>query len=245
MALTTKEDIYKFDPPIEIRQDIKTYPNDSPYVKYWTSDIMENIMQDMRYTGTGKERNSKLEKDNSIPLFIWTFTNFFDELGTLPTEQMFIDEYFDTNTHKLRHYTKSAVSGRIYRTYPSLLRERHIILLLSEDNAIDAVYYSPIWDSNGVDCFVYYKGIWFDLDIFIDSKKAKEYRKKKDKWKNHLTTVNVQVPVNRKIHCKDIGISDKAHELFSIGTLNIVDIIKDKMDRKIKILNNKYSSTTI
>lgn len=245
MALTTKEDMYKFNPPIEIKQDIKTYPKDSPCIQYWTSDIMENIMKGMRYTGTGRERNTRLEKDNSIPLFIHTFTHFFDELGTLPTEQMFIDNYFNTNQHKLKHYTKSSVSGRIYRTYPSLLRERHIILLLSEDTDIDAVYYSAEWDSNGVDCFVYYRNTWFDLDIFIDSKKAREYRKRKDKWKKHLTTVNIQVPVNRKIHCKDVGISDKASELFSIGNQDIVNVIKGMMDKKLKFSENKYVTTTI
>lgn len=93
-------------------------------------------------------------------------------------------------------FLKAGVEGRIYRTYPSLIRVYHFFLSCQEMNRFDDVFYSFRRDQDGVDTVIKYKGQNFAIALFVDTPRSRSYKKKKYNRHKALDIPEICVMIN-------------------------------------------------
>jgi hypothetical protein len=77
-------------------------------------------------------------------------------------------------------YKKVGVMARMLRTYPSLIRDFHFYSLLSESKKFESVRYSLAQDYfQGLDIEVVYRGKPFFISVFVETRRASTFKKKK------------------------------------------------------------------
>jgi len=134
----------------------------------------------------------------SIPMVADSFYSYLFEYDTIPSKEELVKKYLQDNSEEL-YKVESVIGnvgnpqehksfmlsllGRLYRTYPSLIRDYHCYIMLYYSKMFDWVWYSTYNDTmNGVDIMVGYRGKKIGLNLFIGTPRSMEYRKlKKDR----------------------------------------------------------------
>lgn len=153
-----------------------------------TLNELERELKNIPYLGQRKIKDPFVE-NGKIPQINKVFYQYLFYFG-LPTPEELIQAYFkkhklhETKTHikfkgDNRYYSKEGVVGRIYRTYPSLIRDLHFYLLCQESNRFDDVSYSLQDDMNGIDLKITYKGQEFAVALFVSTQRSKMYKELK------------------------------------------------------------------
>lgn len=153
-----------------------------------TSKEVEQSIRSIRYQGQGLQKDEAVE-NAKLPSIAQTFYEHLFVYG-IPTPEQLIETYLRkyfllTEKHcKLPNssslYSIEGVKARVYRTYPSLLRDFHFYLLCCESNLFEKVYYSLESDlREGIDLRVTYQGQHFAVALFVQTPRSKSYKQKK------------------------------------------------------------------
>lgn len=152
----------------------------------YTKESLEKALLNIQYKGRGRIKDPHVE-NGKLPSIAKTFYQTLFHFD-LPTPEQLIDIYFlkhktDETENMIQfkgnpeYFSKTGVEGRIYRTYPSLIRDYHFFLSCQETNKFEDVIYSFNKDQNGVDTIIKYKGQIFAIALFVNTPRSRNYKK--------------------------------------------------------------------
>jgi hypothetical protein len=148
-------------------------------------------------------RNRFIEWNVRLPMFVTSFYQYVLEKQAVPKQDEYWKFYLTDNTAYFSEasFLKEHMDGlqaRVYRTYPSLVRDLHFGLMLKNSGIFKDVFFNEIMDIEyGIDLVVFIKGRPIGLKLYTDTRNAlharevKNYRPKK--------TVNfkcIELPIN-------------------------------------------------
>lgn len=117
------------------------------------------------------------------------------------------------NTNQI--YKKEGIRARIYRAYPSLLREFHFYILCYNSKLFESVEYSFLTDvQEGVDLLITYKNVKFAISLYVNTSRSLKYKEKKydrhdySNLKEICITIN---PFDRKNYIGDFALYQDYH----------------------------------
>lgn len=220
--------------------DISEFDNLLEKVNFTSKDIEEKIknfkLNFIQY------RNPDVEHKIQFPMFL---TCFYDNI--LQTQQVldqrgFAVTYVKSNLEWLRkqNFSKEIKQGliaRIFRTYPSLIRDLHFSLMLKEKNEYKNVLYNMKLDTvHGIDVILEYKNKLFGISLFTNTRNANEFRNNKLKRHVRFDNINyIELPVN--FHG-----SNKCGDFYLYGTREI-NLLTKIIDYKLNPQNNIIQSS--
>ena len=139
-----------------------------------------------------RTRNKKVEWQLKLPMFVVPFYNYVKSRNTIPNQKDFWLFYVSENKDYLTSLNltteeKIGVRARIFRTYPSLVRDLHFGLYIKENNFFHSVFYNEFLDIKyGIDLVIENTaGIKIGLNLFTKTRTAefartvKKYRPKR------------------------------------------------------------------
>ena len=122
-----------------------------------------------------------LGESEQLPLVL---THFNAAEGYISQEGLWYD-YYTTNRERIISSVGAnalpAVMARVYRAYPSLVREHHALLLLRSTEHFDWVLTDPKLDAAGVDYLVVYRGRAFGVHAYLATERGRAFREAKRK----------------------------------------------------------------
>ena len=181
--------------------EISNYPNLLDHLLL-TSDDVFNIIEAYSLSFT-QVRNQKVEWGISFPMFLTPFYKHVYLKNNVLTQSGFFDYYISENKSffELNNFSSEIMEGlkaRIYRTYPSLVRDLHFSLFVKENLKEALIIYNRKLDVNeGIDLLIKYSEILYAINLFTDTKNAHVGREKKVFRHTPFDNVNyVELPVN-------------------------------------------------
>ncbi|MCP4649616.1 MAG: TaqI family restriction endonuclease [PVC group bacterium] len=161
----------------------EAYPNKLDLIKLTSMEIEDQISN---YTLTFIQvRRNDVEWGMKFPMFVISFYSFLIQKGNMPSQDDFWEHYLAENSRwfdsaGLTSEQKEGLKARVFRTYPSLVRDIHFCLLLKEGNLFAVVLYNEKLDiENGIDLIVEKNGRFFAVNLFTDTRRAYMGRTKK------------------------------------------------------------------
>lgn len=179
---------------------------------------IENQIKNFTYTGQNRGKSALIE-NAKLPPFILTFYKFLFDNSSIPSEKEFVNNYlehFDIDENGKASINKppyvsnnlplGMLTGRLLRTYPSLIRDIHFFYLCKESDIFDSVTYSLKIDYfEGLDLTVKYNSHEYYISLFVNSKRANEFKKKKENRHNYKSKTEITVVLNRDSATKKIS----------------------------------------
>lgn len=222
--------------------DIKLSGDQIYTLKYLdlSSTKIEDQISKFSYTGQNRDK-SELVENSELPPFILTFYSYIFEHSGIPSENEFVINYlqdFNMNGKGLvsinkppyvfDNLPKEMLIGRVLRTYPSLIRDIHFFYLCKESDIFESVKYSLRIDYfEGIDLIVTLNSCEYHISLFVNSKRANEYKKKKERRHVYNSKVEILVVLNRDSatnKISDFFLFDRSH----------VQLVQDKiLDKQI------------
>lgn len=167
-----------------------------------------------------------VENDNKLPPIIKYFYSYVIIHNKIPKQFDLWKEYKKDVyvTQVIKNTVKQeALKSRVFRAYPSLVRDIHFCVLLKERaKNCNVIYNSDLDYSMGIDILIQYKKELFGINLYIDTDRAKLYRSKKyDRHESILNLKSIDVPVKFKAE-------NKFKDFYLYGE-NEIDLIKNKL----------------
>ncbi|MCA0232060.1 MAG: hypothetical protein LCH91_16435 [Bacteroidetes bacterium] len=170
----------------------------------WTSALIEQQVASLAYSGENLLRDAEVEKAK-LPPFALAFYKFLFFKGQIPTEQELWTQYLIAHFGVLdetriqffrkgtwRVYKADAVKARLFRSFPSLIRDFHFFVLCQESGRFQEVKYSLRDDYfNGVDLTLTYQNKTFRVAVMLNSERARQF--KEQKYSRHAETDEQEV----------------------------------------------------
>ena len=190
--------------PAPILFNPEEYPNHLKYFSITAKDILDQISGYSLHFF--EEENEEVEHKIAFPLFIKPFYRFVFEKARIPTQEEFYkyyltyykNEYFATHPYDGIIYL--GLQARIYRTYPSIVRDFYFNKLLENNSRGFKVVYNIDLDSHrDIDAMLIKDNVFWAACLFINTNKAEMARK----WKEnrHKRFGNVKyVPLSVKFN---------------------------------------------
>jgi len=150
-------------------------------------------------------RRNDIEWKMRLPMFVPSFYLFIRNRNIIPSQQEYWQSYVSDNENffsnsKFSLDQMEGLRARIFRTYPSLVRDVHLGMTLKYDNDLDEVFYNETIDIEyGVDLVIKKSEKLLGLNLFtntniaIQARIIKEYRPKKP-----LSFKCIELPINFK-----------------------------------------------
>jgi hypothetical protein len=202
--------------------DIAKYSNHLDLFKISSKEIENQIIQ-FKLTFL-KTRNQKAEWEIRFPTFLDSFYKFIYNNKKLQSQDDYYNYYLANNKDwfKSNPLTEDLLLGlkaRIYRTYPSLIRDLHFSKLLSEQtNNYKIVYNTNLDVKEGIDLLVIVNNINIAVNLYTKTKRAFIGRNKKENrhiMYDNITYIELPVEFNGSI---EIG------DFFLYGNREIVEL---------------------
>jgi hypothetical protein len=117
-------------------------------------------------------RVPEIEFGMKVPIFIYPFYSFLLREDRMPTQNEYWLEYCSKNKQslinlKLTTQQKLGLKARVFRTYPSLVRDIHFGALLRDCKEFDDVFYNETLDVKyGIDLVVSKNNKYIGLNLF-------------------------------------------------------------------------------
>lgn len=170
--------------------------------------------------------NKSIENDSKLPPFIKTFYYFILIYNKIPTQEEFWDEYIkdDYVTDIIKDKDKKVgLKSRLFRVYPSLVRDIHFSLLLKDKSKnCDVIYNIDLDYFNGIDILIEYKKNLYGINLYVDTGRSKYYRGKKYGRHKKITNVTtIDIPV--------IFSEDNKHKDFFLYGEEQINLIKNNL----------------
>lgn len=175
------------------------------------TDSVENLLDYIVLTSSEIERqisSHPLEFDSyrdphsewmaSIPRFIDSFYPFVMDECRIPTQlEMWeryregVDDCLDTR----------GIRSRMFRAYPSLVRDLHMSILLSERSKNSDIIYNRMLDFTfGIDILILFMGRAYSVNLYTETSRSHKGRSKKKA--RHITFSNV-TPIDLPLYMED------------------------------------------
>lgn len=168
-----------------------------------------------------------IEENRQFPPFAVSFYSFVFYRERLPSPTELISAYFEDNCNifafsddrksfTLQGETFSAdnLSARLLRTYPSLIRDFHFFVFLTESTLFDKITYSLKDDINGTDIVIKHKSKEYTLSLRVDTLRSNFFKRIKNRFR-HKYEKDIDVPLrfsnNEPYKCGDIYLYGKDH----------------------------------
>lgn len=196
--------------------------------KNLTSEKIEKQIVNYPLTFMPQKQTMVVECTKFNP-FLFTFYKMISKTGIIPKQDEFAEEYIKENTddQKFKRLLKDnseAIKARLYRSYPSFVRDICFAFKLRESGYFEDVVYNEDLDVyHGIDILIIKNSKLFGLHLFTKTFNANKFRKVKDS--RHETEdgcTHLDVTVN----IKD---GEKVGKFFLFGPKQI-DIVKKETD---------------
>lgn len=186
---------------------------------YRYGDILR-VVKSLDYAGNGLIRDNNVEYMSGLPRLADMFYKCVVE-RRFPTAEAFFENVL--NSHFIvserrktvclkgqsREYSYEALRGRVFRMYPSLLRDFLFFILCSQSGEFDEVEYSLQidWDY-GYDLLITYQGQRFGIALFTNTQRGHEFRScKGDRRAERLQDViELSLAINPLSKEKQVGV---------------------------------------
>jgi hypothetical protein len=182
---------------------LSEYPNLLDHLKINSTDVC-NIIENYKLSFS-QTRNQKVEWGMKFPMFLTPFYKYVYLHNKILTQSEFYDYYISENQTFFagKNFNEDLIEGlkaRLYRTYPSLIRDLHFNLYVKENIPQAQVVYNRKLDvEEGIDQLLLYNNKLFAVNLYTDTARAHIGREKK--VNRHTPFENVQyleLPVNFK-----------------------------------------------
>ncbi|MDP6425965.1 MAG: hypothetical protein QF443_03160 [Dehalococcoidia bacterium] len=148
--------------------------------------------------------NKRVEWGMSFPIFVPPFYDYLTRNnGTVPQQEEYWNAYFDCNSKWFNEKRLSddlihGLKARIYRTYPSLIRDIHFAKYLQTTLTDIAVIYDMHLDiQEGIDLLLVKNGAYHAINLYTDTRRAYIGRQKKTfRHKNYSNVNYIELPVS-------------------------------------------------
>lgn len=179
-------------------------------------------------------------ENSRIPMITQAFYEYIAYYGKPLTQEGFYRYYFkrnckdvggdhfifretfgDTSKVTRNKFLLVALKGRIFRAYPSLIRDFHFFLLCRNSGKFDRVEYSLKEDcEGGVDLKVYLNDKKLKVRLFVNTRRAQFFLKKKAKRHTFLGEyIDIPMELDKGTPVGDFKLYNNSH----------VDLILDRM----------------
>jgi len=183
---------------------LETYKNQIDLISI-PSEKIEKQIQNLKVRFL-PNKSKKIEDKVKIPSFVKVFLYYINKKNKLPTQEEFAKLFLQATTKNDKYYTpknfeeKKALKARIYRVYPSLIRELHFIRKIYEDDFFEETIYNFELDlRKGFDLVVKTGKVYYGLKIFVSTRRSHMYLdKKKYRQDNDVELYKLNVPFNFK-----------------------------------------------
>jgi hypothetical protein len=184
-------------------QLIKNNTNFLSMLKFTLSE-MEELLQiySLKFLS---DKNPETEWKIKFPTFAPQFYETTFRHNIVPTQEKFWNSWsrrYKNNEilTSLSDVQRKGLKARVYRTYPSLVRDLHFALLLRDSHKFDDVIYNIKLDVKyGIDLIVIHKQKIFAVNLFTDTKRAANARKYKANRHPEVTdAIKIDLPVRFK-----------------------------------------------
>ena len=202
--------------------DISKYSNHLELFKISSKEIESQILS-FKLTFL-KTRNQKAEWGIRFPTFLDSFYKYIYNFNKLPSQDEYYNYYLANNKNwfKGNSITNDVMLGlkaRIYRTYPSLIRDLHFSKLLSEKtNNYKIIYNTNLDVKEGIDLLVIANEINIAVNLYTKTKRAFIGRSKKENRHNlyeNITYLELPVEFNGSV---------KVGDFFLYGNREIIEL---------------------
>jgi hypothetical protein len=181
--------------------DVEKFPNLLDNINLTHETIEESIKEySLEFSSV---RNQQVEWKISFPMFATSFYKYTFFKHKIPTQKEFYDYYVSSNKEffTTRNFSEDIMIGlkaRVYRTYPSLVRDIHFSKTLHDKLKDYKVIYNTKLDINeGIDVMIIKEDEYYGVNLFTNTTRAKSSRDKKSKRHSNFTNVNyIDLPVN-------------------------------------------------
>lgn len=179
-------------------------------------------------------RDPRVEWEIEFPMFMDTFNLMIKENNRIPSQDEFVERYFQDNTAKLtavisNSELKEGLEARLRRTYPSLVRDVHLGALLRE-RRLDVSYGRDLDVCGGVDHTIKYRGQTFHIHCYVSTRAGRMGRRIKNKRHDFRGVhLNVEMDLGKE-PAKSVG-------RFYLYSDKHVDHIIEKMKQNLKRQN--------
>lgn len=173
-----------------------------------TKRVVEGFLKSISYRGEGWVCDQEVERAQLPPIA----KTFYELIATKklpkPEEVMkhYLLEHFwfsKSDPHRIffeseqKWYSTRGVLARIYRTYPSLMRDFHFFLLCNECGEFERVRYSLRQDVfHGIDLLVSHQGQDYAVSLYVDTKRGTSFKKKKYRRHRSLSVPEICLPID-------------------------------------------------
>ena len=197
--------------------NIEKYPNilnDLPYDTNWIKDqIKSNKMIFFPVRSFLAERYSpKIKDEKNNYTFVHVFYNYIINNHKIPNQEEFYNEVHNVFSDDENYISLQERDGfidgfkaRVYRTYPSLVRDLYLNKLLSE-NGYNVIYNIELDVKKKIDTLLIIDDKYYGIGMFVDTTRSRERRKDKlsklDKFDN---VEYVDLPIIIDEHCETVG----------------------------------------
>jgi hypothetical protein len=150
-------------------------------------------------------RNSAVEWGMAFPIFLNPFYKFIYVNKKIPTQREFWEYYVSENKafFDASNFTTEITEGlkaRLYRTYPSLIRDLHFSAYVNENFKTAEIIYNRKLDvEEGIDLMIIYEGKYWGVNLYTNTRRAFDGREKKENRHTKFDNViYVELPVDFK-----------------------------------------------
>lgn len=194
-----------------------------------------DFVKEMPFGGQGLVVDKCVE-NTLLPPMIRTFYELFFA-GYFPSAKTFVKTYLrnyfnpvDDENIQLKEtgtiLNKKGVIARVYRAYPSLVRDFHFYMLCSESKKFQTVQYSLNNDyKKGVDLTIKYKNVVFSIALLVDTKRGNDFKHKKYSRHNYngLHEICVRInPFDESTRVGQYSLYNKSHLELMIKEMDLI-----------------------
>ncbi len=167
-----------------------------------SSQIIEDQIKPMKLFFL-VQMDDEIEWKTMPPMFIYSFYKFIAHYSRIPTQAEFWSFYYHENKTQFSDKVKQnlqSLQARVYRAYPSFVRDVHFYYILAESEIFSQVIYHPEIDIKyGIDFIVRYKERCFGVNCYIDPPRSHQGREKKQfRHESTKKLILINLPVNFK-----------------------------------------------
>lgn len=183
--------------------NLKDYDDLSNQINLSSNEIF-NIIQRYQLNFI-QVRDKTVEWGMRLPMFVPSFYDFILTHSNIPTQLEYFENYLSLNSDffKNNNYNEeilNAIKARLFRTYPSLVRDIHFAKYLSEHFTNSTIIYNQKLDiEEGIDLMVINNNKNYAINLFTETTRAYQGRQKKTFRHTDFSNVTyIEVPVDFK-----------------------------------------------
>lgn len=153
-------------------------------------------------------KNDEVEWRMKLPMFVHSFYEYVIDTSSVPTQNQLWEKYSSQKEIKEKIIDpdiKRGIKARVFRTYPSLIRDIHFSLYLKENSKVttEVIYNLALDVEYGVDILVVFNKNLFAVNLFTPTQRARMGRQKKEQRHKEITNVHqIELPVEFKTESK-------------------------------------------